>query len=414
MLYERIQKYLINQKYRMLEMDGATPDNDWLTESEDSGKHFSVLDETQGRRFGMMEILYDNTIKWIMSQSRKSLALEFLLLNQPGVISEDTTTANVSTFTTALLPAVRRIYSRLLSMEIASVQPLKGPTGYIYWMDHVFASDKAGDGITAGDRLDQKGKADQYTNAGEQDTIPEINFKLTKKLIETTSKKVKADWTLESEQDLQSQWGHDLESEILPQLTGQITREIDRLMVNAMYQGAGAGDVTWDPTPPAGDTGTSDKNAYYQTLYHAIAQANTNIFNKRYTNATFLLMNADTFYYFQRLNGFVSDPHAMNQTAGIQRNFVGTLNGLYKVYIDPWFVKDKILVGIGGQDWRYAGSYYAPYVPLFLSDKYILNDDFTQVCRGAMSRFALGVIGDSATQSPQESNSYATVTISSS
>ncbi|TET10792.1 hypothetical protein E3J84_03630, partial [Candidatus Aerophobetes bacterium] len=121
-------------------------------------------------------------------KGRESLRLEFAELSEEGAISEDTLTTAIATFTTSLLPMVRRIYSSLIAMDLVSVQPLSGPTGYIYWLDHIFTSTHSADGITGGTtRLDQV-KAGTYSDSSEQGTIREIQLKLQKLLIEVGTK----------------------------------------------------------------------------------------------------------------------------------------------------------------------------------------------------------------------------------
>ena len=44
--------------------------------------------------------------------------------------------------------------------------------------------------------------------------------------------------------------------------------------------------------------------------------------------------------------------------------FAGVLNGKFKVYIDPYAVKDYATVGYKGTNAYDAGLFYCPYVPL--------------------------------------------------
>ena len=47
--------------------------------------------------------------------------------------------------------------------------------------------------------------------------------------------------------------------------------------------------------------------------------------------------------------------------------FVGTLNGRYKVYVDPYFSSSStnfFVVGYKGSSLPYDGMFYCPYVPL--------------------------------------------------
>jgi hypothetical protein len=411
-MYDKIELFLTKQKQRLLEMDGASEKTEWLTEKELSGRHFVGKAKT-GAPLGMMSILYENTIDWLLSEARGVLRLEFMDLMAPGAISEDTLSTAFSTFTTSLLPAVRRVYANLIAMELVSVQPLTGPSGYIYWLDHTYHS-TTGD-ATATHRLDEHAYK-TYADGSEQGTIPEINFQLKSKLISTISQKLKADWTIEGEQDLRSQWKLDLESEIMPEVSNELVRETDRKILAALLAGA-ANNVNWNYNGfLAGDTtlGTWGQKAYKETLYEAIIDANTYIFKKKYTNADYCVMDADVYARVQKLQQFVIDPLAINQQANMGRMYVGTLSNLFKVYVDPWFTANTILLGIKGTDWKKACAYYAPYIPLFMSDKYIISDDFTQFSRGAMSRYAYGVLPETYDQSPVKNNGLATVTLTAS
>ncbi len=405
-----IKSFLERQKKSLLLMDGADESTGFLTPREQTGYDFVAEDRVRQRPIGMKEMLYENTIAWLMSAGRGILKNEWMDLVSEEALSEDTTTSKIQTFTTSLLPAVRRIYANLVAMDLVSIQPLGGPSGFIYWMDHKFTSAYAADDIAAGDNLADHQDAKGYTNSKEKDTdIKEIEASLSSKLIETEIKKVATRWTLEAEQDFTSQWKMNLEGELMPELSNQIIREVNRKIIAALLAGA-KNNVNWSITVPDGDTTSADKMAYYQTLWHSIQLANTQIIGEKYQPATWMMMNHNTYYYLERLQNFKADPN-MGEAGQTYTRYVGTLSGLYKVYVDPWFEDNKILMGIRGGSWRDSVAYYAPYVPLFLSDKYIYNNDFTQFIRGAMTRYAYGVIPESKTQSPIKNGGLATITL---
>lgn len=99
---QKIYSFLQHQKRRMLKMDGATEETGWLTERERKGVDFVArldeMTEDDGRKvmlrqrneIGLMEILYENTIDWIMRSRRSQLRMDFVELAQPGAITEDT------------------------------------------------------------------------------------------------------------------------------------------------------------------------------------------------------------------------------------------------------------------------------------------------------------------------------------
>jgi len=410
---DKFRLFLNEQKQRLLALDGASPDSGNLTLRESQGKDFVFTNQETGERRGLMDMLYENTIDWISSIRRKTGRMSLNEQGRPVALQEDTVSTAIAAFVTSLLPAVRRIYTNLIAMDLVSVQPLPGPSGYVYWLDHLFSNSysDAEDPITTLDRMDEKHPKD-YAGSSEKGTIRKIQFRLTSKLISTITQKLEADWTIESEQDLRSQWKLDLESELIPELTNECIRETDRRLITAMVQGV-AYNVNWNENGYlAGDTATYEREAYKEQIYKtAIVNANAYIYSKKYMNGNWLIMNGDTYTKFQRLNNFIADPQAINQQASMGRYFAGTLAGLYKIYVDPWFTANKILMGIRGSSWKEAVAYYSPYIPLFISDKYLIADDFTQFARGAMSRYAYGVLPESSTQSPVQNNGLVTITI---
>jgi len=406
----KIESYLLNQKKNLLALDGAFPETNWLTEKEISGKHAP----------GFMNAIYDNMIVALGGLLRKVGRVQISESGLSAPINEDTLTGAIATFTTSLLPGVRRIFQNMFAMDLVSVQPLTGPSGYLYYMDHVYTSTYADakDTITAGDRLDQK-RPVNYAGAGallEKTEPRQIQFKLTSKLIATVEQKLRTDWTIEAEQDARSQWKVDIEGEMVPMLADETARETDRRIIEALYAGA-AYNIPWNKNGKlgAGTDATSDALAYRETLYNdAVVSANAYILKKKYVNGSWVVMSPDTFVYFQRLNTFRLDPAAaVNMGSNIGIQYVGTLANMFRVYIAPWFYANKILMGMKGADWRYNVGYYAPYIPLFISEKYLINDDFTQFARGAMSRYAYGIIPEEAADSTTN-DGLVTITITSS
>lgn len=357
--------------------------------------------EKWGRRIGLREALYTTTRDWILRNLMPKGELDKLgdmatLSSYGGLLSEDAVlSTDAPTFTTALMPAVRRIYHKLIALDLATVQPLSGPTGYIWWIDKRFGT--TGGGGVAGQRLDQR-RRPAYAASSEAGTIRDIKIDISRKTINTINYKLKFTWTIESEQDFRSQWKTDVEGELTPELLDEVAREIDNLLINDLFAGVGY-NVNWSRAYPATDTTTPDKNAYDKTVMKAITQAAGYIAKKKGMLPNYLLMGPDIFMFLAQMNNFDLDP-SLNATGladmtQLDRRYVGTLNKMYAVYVclDPNICPtDKILLGIRGATWKYATAYLATYIPLFMSAKYIIQDDFTQFAKGCMTRFAHGVI----------------------
>jgi len=396
--HEKVFSFLERQKQENLRLDEV----DGKLDRERSG-----FDKP-----GLRNALYQNTINWVKAEATdpdSGLLREFVKLEQPDVISEDTLTTAIATFTTSLLPAVRRIYNKLIAMDLVSVQPLSGPTGLIYWIDHLFGT--TGGGATAGQRLDQY-RHNAYATSSEQGTIREVNFQLVSDTITTIIKKIKAEWTIEAEQDLRSQWGMNLENELMPKLVNEIVRETDGMVIAALLAGV-AHNVNWNANGYRTEDAkvTLYRKEYDATLYDAILEANNEIYKSKFRNANWILVHPDNYLRLAKLEHFNVDPLAQANMGDMGRRYVGTLGGgMFKVYVDPEFSSTtKLLMGFRSDDWQYAVGYYAPYIPLFTSARYIINDDFTQFARGAMTRFAYGIIPEE--KDGTTNNGLATVSI---
>lgn len=394
MNFELIAKFLENQKRHMVMLDDASGAN---TNSR-LGKEWSRKDAT-GRRISLREQLYQNTVDWIKSESGPKGVLfnEMMILSQPGLLKEDTLSTDITTFTTSLLPGIRRMFNNLYAMDLVSVQPLTGPSGYIWFLQKLFSDNYGQEGITGETTELQDARTKDYAVSGEKGTIRKIQLALKKQLIETGIRKLGADWTIESEQDMKSQWKLDVEAELTPELIDELGREIDHSIIRALRQGV-AHTVQFDPTAyPQYDRSTVERDAYRKGIYKAIVDARAWVFqNKPGVDRGgvdwWLVMNGYTYAMIEKLEQFVASHPTADQSGAIgQFRNAGTLANLYKVYVDPGFANDEILLGIKG-DWKMSVGYYAPYIPLFLSEKYIINDDFTQFRRGAMCRDKIGIV----------------------
>ena len=358
------------------------------------------IDEAEGKldreRSGydqplLRERIYGQVLQWAKNESMGTLRGDFAKL-EDSELNEDTLSTAIATFTTSLLPAVRRIYNKLIAMDLVSVQPISGPAGIIYWIDHLFGT--SGGGATEGQRVDEY-RHNAYGTSSEKGTIRDINFRLESKTVTSIIKKIKGEWTLEAEQDLRSQWNMDLESELMPIVTNEIIREIDGTIIADLIAGVSY-NVNWN----SNGYRTSDENItlyrkeYEKTIYDAILEANNEILKAKKVNATYIIMHPTNYLRIQKLESFKANPLVIGGAGSMGRYLAGTVGGdMFKVYVDPEFpTETQILLGVRANTWQYATAYFSPFIPLFTSAKYMINDDFSQMAKGAMTRFAHGII----------------------
>ena len=241
---------------------------------------------------------------------------------------------------------------------------------------------------------------DYQVGPGEGEDVPEIDFNMTSTSVTAESKKLKAVWTLEAQQDLMAYHGLSAESELLAVLADQIRREIDREIISDLAAKASAGNVSWSATVPENYNGS--EREYSMTLYDAIIDANTLIYKKRYRNANWIVADPDTCSRLEKLDGFKElNNEAGLGGAGLGIERFGILRNRFTVYKDPWATANRMLLGYKGNTFMETGYVYAPYIPLYTTPVIVDPNDFSPR-RGVMTRFAKKCVAP---------DFYATVTI---
>jgi len=400
-MYPKLRKFLSAQTARLNALD----EQEGLTKMKNIAP---VLDE-EGNPTGQngMITLYQNMAGYLLRE--KALQYERAMLE--NVITEDTLTTGIASFTTMSLPLVRRVIRGLVTLNsgLVSMQPLRTPTAEIFFAKRTYDS-TYGD-ATAGEDVADNSAEYRYAQSSEQGTIRKLSLGITHKLVTAISMKLESDWTLEAEQNMAAYHGLDQESEIKSLFTEELQVETDNYLINAMLAGA-AYNVNWANVAPAGDTTTLDKRAYYETLYTTgIVGASMRILEKMHVPAGWIIISPTVLGYLMRSESFklTGDINNLQTQAGLQQ--VGSINGLMRVFVSPTFATNKILVGCNAVDWARCAAVYAPFLPVYFSPKYI-GTDFSQFKMGAASRFWAGILPQ--TYNGVTTDALATVTITAS
>ncbi len=303
--------------------------------------------------------------------------------------------SDITTFTTVAMPLVRKIFSRLIAMDLVSVQPMRQPTGKIFYLDFVYGAD--GSGVSAGDSLYTNKDRTYATRTPETGTVRNIKLKLTETDISAIEKALKAEWSLELEQDLMAYHGLAIEPELMAVLQHELVSEIDGLILYDMLTNASAGNVNWDTNGYLTEDlkVTMYKKEYDKTIYNAFVDASNMIFKKRFRYGSWIIGHPDAVVRLEKLEDFKEVEGGVPEELIVGRHQVGVLKGKWKVYKDPyWPNSNKFMMGYKGATWSDTAAYYAPYIPLYTTPLIIDPVDFTPR-RGLMSRFAYGtLIGD--------------------
>ena len=297
----------------------------------------------------------------------------------------------------------------LIAYDLCGVQPMTGPTGLIFAMKSKYTSQGGDEALfyeanTAfssaglGSPASQTGtlpagntsalsNSTNFTYAGGVSTtvgeglgtsgntaIPEMAFSIDKVTVTAKTRKLKAEYTIEIAQDLKAVHGLDAETELANILSAEILAEINREIIRTIYFNAVTGANNNVATAGVFDLDTDSdgrwmverfKGLFFQIERDANAIAKATRRGKGNivlcgSDVASALAAADYLHYDSAYDAKLS----VDDTGS---TYVGTLQGRYKVYIDPYTaVNDAqhFVVGYRGNSPYDAGLFYCPYVPL--------------------------------------------------
>lgn len=349
----------------------------------------------QGKKRENFEHVLENTRKHMMNESASFGA---------------TNSGNIATLNKVILPMLRRVMPNVIANEIMGVQPLSSPVAQIHTMRYVYSQNSAE--VNAGtEALSPFSVAKAYSgnndanNPGAASTAnlegvagKKIAINIVKQTAEAKTRRLSSRWTIEAAQDSESQFGVDIESEIMAGLAQEITTEIDQELLGRLRNLARTGaiyDMSNDASFTGSPTFVGDRHAVLTTLINQ--QANLVAQRTRRGRANWavvdpmaltILQSATTSAFARTTEASFSDPD--------NQKLVGTLNNTMKVYVDTYADEGTpVLLGYKGQNEFDAGAFYCPYAPLTATPVITDPNTFENVV-GFMSRYAYVELSNSA------------------
>jgi hypothetical protein len=245
--------------------------------------------------------------------------------------------------------------------------------------------------------------------------IPEIDIKIESISVTAETRKLRARWSPELAQDLNAYHSLDAEVELTQILSEQIALELDREILNDLLTGGSGANYFWSRAPgkfvnkqsglevtratslTPGPAFTGTVREWYETLTETIIDVANEIHRKTLRgSANFIVVSPDVATVLEASvlykpvysidgSGQVGSP----MTIGAEK--IGTLSNRFTVYKDPYFPRNKILVGYKGGSYLETGYVYAPYVPLIVTPTIFAPEDFTPR-KGVMTRYGKKMI----------------------
>ena len=233
--------------------------------------------------------------------------------------------------------------------------------------------------------------------------IPEIDIKVDSVAITAMTKKLKAKWTPELGQDLNAYHNLDAEVELTSILSEQIALEIDREILADLVDGATAAVYYWSRSPglfvnretgqeigaaSAAPDFTGTVSEWYETLAETINDVSAQIHRKTLRGgANFIVCGPEVANILEFTAGFRASVTAHDERGSVGAVKVGALTKKFDVYVDPYFLRNVVLVGRRGSSFLESGYVYAPYVPLQTTPTIFGPEDFVPR-KGVMTRYA--------------------------
>ena len=274
-------------------------------------------------------------------------------------------------------------------------------TGVVAEATGLTASFAQKDNITAGNAAGSVVGAATWGLEGNAD-IPEIDIKVDSIAVTAQTKKLKAKWTPELGQDLNAYHNLDAEVELTSILSEQIALEIDREILADLVNGATAETRYWSRAPglfvdsTGAEIGANTKapdftgtvSEWYETLVETINDVSAAIHRKTLRGgANFVVCGPEIANILEFTAGFRANVTADAETGSIGAVAVGSLSKKFDVIVDPYFLRNVILVGRRGSSFLESGYVYAPYVPLQTTPTIFGPEDFVPR-KGVMTRYA--------------------------
>lgn len=255
--------------------------------------------------------------------------------------------------------------------------------------------------------------------------IPEIDIKIEQISVVATTRKLRARWSPELAQDLNAFHSLDAEVELTKILSEQVALDIDREVLNDLLMEANGANYYWSRAPgrfinkrtglpvdlrstlSTGPQFTGTVREWYETLIETICDVANEIHKKTLRgSANFCVIGPDVATIIEQTamykaqykidgNGQISNP----MTVGAEN--IGQVANRFTLYKDPYFPRNKILVGFKGGNYLETGYVYAPYVPLIVTPTIFAPEDFTPR-KGVMTRYGKKMV---------RSDFYGTITV---
>ncbi len=195
--------------------------------------------------------------------------------------------------------------------------------------------------------------------------IAELGFEITDTAIDLIRRQLRGKFTIDAAYDLNVLHGINLETEITNKMKLELMAEINREIILDLLRLAAISD-TLDFSKFATQAQAPSILGNYNDAHLVILDAINMMAAKiqaqgRLGKGNFVIGNPETLSFLSRVNGFVGSGVSFD---GRDLSYAGILGGKMKFYFDPYFPKNKLLIGYKGPGTLETGYMHCPYLPI--------------------------------------------------
>jgi len=388
---------------------------------------------------------YRKKVTGILLQNQKEHLAEQSIHEAPTNV-----TGGVDKYDPVLISMVRRSVPAMLAFDIFGVQPMKGPTGLIFALraqygaqptigddttakeaqfkeadsgytgagrTTVNGTDVGTSGVAVGNDQPTPGTSDATATdpfaadfgygegmhttlaemLGEEAEWAKMSFTIEKLSVEAKSRGLKSEYSVELAQDLKAIHGLSAEQELASIMSTEVTAEMNREIIRRTYNMAVLGCQETDIASAGTYDLDVDSNGRWSVerfkglMFQVEREANAIAISTRRGKGNWIICSANVASALA-MTGLLDTAGNTNVSPGnvdpTGNLFVGTMNGMIKVFVDPYVTIDMCVVGYKGSNAYDAGAYFCPYVPLTLYKN--THSDSFQPRLGFKTRYGIG------------------------
>ncbi len=232
---------------------------------------------------------------------------------------------------------------------------------------------------------------------GEEADWARMSFTIEKMSVEAKSRGLKSEYSVELAQDLKAVHGLSAEQELAAIMSVEVTNEMNREIIRRTYNMAVLGCQDADLANPGVFDLDVDSNGRWSVerfkglMFQIEREANAIAINTRRGKGNWIICSANVASALAMTGLLDTAGNTKIQPGNVDpvgNLFVGVMNGMIKVFVDPYVTIDMCVVGYKGSNAYDAGAYFCPYVPLTLYKN--THSDSFQPRLGFKTRYGIG------------------------